>query len=124
MQRRAGGCGAGCWSLPGGRVHMGEAVRSAAVRNAAEEVNLRIPGTQIAAVTEDECSCGDHWVTFWLISVGTVEGRAFCNGGDSDQLRWVQWGDWPSPLWKPFWDNLFTALNSQHQVDMAGGIRS
>ena len=122
MFHRTKGCGQGQWSVPGGKVEHGETVRETAIREVKEETGLRVQGARIIAVTEEApCSCGEHWLTFWLKSEGPVQGEPVLNE-EGDQFRWVRWGDWPQPLWQPYWDDLFTALNSEQRIGMTGGM--
>ena len=125
MQRgsRSRYCGAGEWSVPGGKVRNGETAREAAVREVRAETGLRIQGVQTVAVTEQPlCACGEHWITFWLKTEGGVIG-SLDTTKNTDGHQWVKWGDWPQPLYQPQWDNLFDTLDSSHRISMTGGLR-
>lgn len=91
LVRRARAPGAGCWSLPGGRVEPGETDQQALAREVAEETGLDVavgrhvgsverpgPGGVVYAIADHEC---------------TVLGGELRAGDDADDAAWCTVGE-------------------------------
>ena len=54
---------AGCWGLPGGKVDWLEPVADAAVREAGEELSIRLAAIELLCVVDHiDPEAGEHWV--------------------------------------------------------------
>ena len=86
MVRRAQDPGRGLWSLPGGRVEVGEYLADAVRREVKEETGLDVTVGDLVGIFE---VVGDpHYVIldFYARAEGEVEGAA---SSDVDEVRWV-----------------------------------
>ncbi|HEY2763851.1 MAG TPA: NUDIX domain-containing protein [Pseudonocardiaceae bacterium] len=86
LVRRVNEPGAGCWSVPGGRVEAGETDQQAVLREVAEETGLRVAITGRVGSVERPAPHGGvfdiHDYRCRAIS-GTL-----CAGDDADDVRW------------------------------------
>lgn len=90
MVQRANEPGKGLWSLPGGRVELGEFLADALRREVREETGLEVDVGELAGILEvpgDEL----HYVIldYHAVVVGSPEPRA---DGDVGDARWVPLG--------------------------------
>ncbi|HXB62712.1 MAG TPA: NUDIX hydrolase [Acidobacteriaceae bacterium] len=98
LVRRGGEPLAGQWSLPGGRLELGETVEQAIVREVREETSLDVEPLQFLGVYDliDRDVTGAiryHYVLVdWICTVSGGELRA---GDDATEVCWVQRGDLP-----------------------------
>jgi 8-oxo-dGTP diphosphatase len=85
--RRGRGAGVGLWSVPGGRVEMGETMVAATVRELAEETGLRGEAVRHLGWVE-RIGGGYHFVIHdYLVAVGDRRGARA--GDDAAELAWV-----------------------------------
>ncbi len=91
LVRRGRGAGVGLWSIPGGRVELGESLETAVRRELTEEVGLRAIDARHLGHVE---RIGDGWhfvIHDFLVTVDDAEqARA---GDDAAGARWVPLGD-------------------------------
>jgi ADP-ribose pyrophosphatase YjhB (NUDIX family) len=91
MVRRGHGPAAGAWSVPGGRLEVGESIVEAVVRELAEETGLEgvcgalVGWTEVIEPTSHYVIL-DFWVTL-------LEGRDPVAGSDAAEARWVPLGE-------------------------------
>jgi 8-oxo-dGTP diphosphatase len=96
LVRRGGEPLAGQWSLPGGRLELGETVEQAIVREVREETSLDVEPLQFLGVYDliDRDAAGAvryHYVLVdWICTVSGGELRA---GDDATEVCWAQRGD-------------------------------
>ena len=96
LVRRGGAPLAGEWSLPGGRLELGELVEQAVVREVREETGLevvpvRLLGTYDLIDRDEAGRIRYHYVLVnWICSVGGGDLRA---GDDATAVCWAERGD-------------------------------
>jgi 8-oxo-dGTP diphosphatase len=82
----------GLWSIPGGRVELGEYLADALVREVREETGLDVQVGQLAGIHE---VVGDpHFVILDFEAIVTTD-RDPVPGDDVEEVRWVPFGEVP-----------------------------
>jgi len=90
---------AGCWSIVGGKVDFLEAIEDCAIREAAEEVGLKIAIDRLLCITDhllpDE---GQHWVS--PAYLGRILGGEVrnCEPEKTQEVGWFASGELPRNL--------------------------
>jgi 8-oxo-dGTP diphosphatase len=90
---------AGCWSIVGGKVDFLEAIEDGAIREASEEVGLRISIDRLLCITDhllpDE---GQHWVS--PAYLGRILGGEVrnCEPEKTEEVGWFRSGELPRNL--------------------------
>ncbi len=118
MMKRAGSHGAGTWSFPGGHQEVGETSAQAAVREVREETGLELSEVCV----HRECPFVDtyfpendrQYITLYF--EGYVEDASelrIVEPLKCTELRWVDVGDLPAPLFHPI--NTWAATWASHQ---------
>jgi 8-oxo-dGTP diphosphatase len=96
LVRRGHGPAAGSWSVPGGRVHLGETVHEAVVREVAEETALQVVVESFLGWVERLDLDDDHSSHFVILDFAVVplepdaEPKA---GDDAAEVAWVDLAD-------------------------------
>jgi ADP-ribose pyrophosphatase YjhB (NUDIX family) len=96
LVRRRGEPLAGQWSLPGGRLELGETVQQAIVREVREETSLDIEPLQMLGVYDliDRDTAGDIRYHYVLVDwICTVSGGELLAGDDATEVCWARHSD-------------------------------
>lgn len=87
----------GCWSLPGGKLELGESLEEALRREVLEETGLRIEPRGVAGFAERIIRGDDGAVTHHFVIVdywaSTPERKPPVAQDDASEARWVPAGD-------------------------------
>lgn len=85
----------GLWTVPGGRVELGETLTQACAREVAEETGLTVEVGPVAEVVDrisrDHDAVHYHFVIIDFLV--TVCGGALVPGDDARDARWVAWDE-------------------------------
>jgi mutator protein MutT len=97
LVKRAKDPGRGLWSIPGGRVKLGERLEDAVRREVFEETGLRIQAVRPVKVIERIYPRKDrirfHYVIIdYICTPNSGDLRA---GSDAEEARWVPWNEVP-----------------------------
>ena len=92
--KRKGSHGAGTWSLAGGHLEFNESFEACAVREAEEEVGLKIEDVKFFTATNDiMADAGKHYVTIFVTSRladSTAEARLM-EPDKCEEWKWISW---------------------------------
>lgn len=106
MIKQAGSHGSGTWSVPGGWQEIGETFEQAVRREVAEEVGCKIGNLRFGAITNNYFpNDGIHSISIFTIADWVSGEPKNLEPEKCEELRWVDFDDLPSPLFKP-WQEL------------------
>lgn len=90
LVRRRQPPGVGRWSVPGGRVHRGETLHEAVVREVAEETGLEVAVDRFLGWTERIADAdADHFVILDFLAVPAAPSPVPVAGDDAGEARFV-----------------------------------
>jgi len=97
--RRARPPEAGCWSLPGGKVDLGEPTEATARREIAEELGLELGALELLCVVDlIEPEAGVHWVSPVYLARAFAGEPALLEPEKHTGLGWFALDALPAPL--------------------------
>lgn len=107
MGKRKGAHGEDTWSIPGGHLEWGESPEETAIREAYEEVGLRVLNPRFGAVTNDYFEEENkHYITIWIMTDAPKVSEPYIAEPDKlVELDWKTFDELPRPLFLP-WVNL------------------
>jgi 8-oxo-dGTP diphosphatase len=92
--------GEATWTMPGGKVHFGEKLKEAAIREVFEETGIKVKDLKLISVTDDIVKDA-HFITIGFLSEN-FEGEAKVMEPDEiTEWRWFDLNNLPSPLFFP-----------------------
>ena len=92
LVRRGRGPAAGEWSVPGGRVHVGEELHEAVVREVAEETGIEVIVERFLGWVE-RIGAGHHFVILDFAVSVLDPGQSPVAGDDAVEVAWVSLAD-------------------------------
>ncbi len=93
--------GAGEWCPPGGHLEMYETIEECAILETREEASIEIHNIKQFLIVENTTSQnGTHYVTFHFVA-DWLSGDPQPQAGESEDWYWFDWGNLPSPLFRP-----------------------
>ncbi len=106
----------GEWCIPCGHVEWNETIEGAAIREAAEELNLKVHNLQLFAVHSNFHDSENHTVGVWFEAECKHYDMA-CAGGDLTDIAWFPLDSLP-PLAFPTDETVLTRLQ---EITLRGG---
>lgn len=114
MVRRRNDPGKGLWSVPGGRLELGEYIVDAVAREVREETGLEVEVKGLLGILE---VTGDpHYVILDHIAIHTGDAEPIA-GDDVDAVRWVSFGDISELPCTPRLEETLTAWGALEEND-------
>ena len=103
----------GRWTVPGGKLRLGETLQQAAEREVLEETGLIIRAGDVVHVFEHLEPEGDGWRFHYVVIdlLGTVTGGVLNRGSDAAAVRWFS----PADLGDPAVDSQTLLLIQKYQ---------
>jgi 8-oxo-dGTP diphosphatase len=106
MIKRRGAHGSGTWSVPGGWMEYSESFEQTAMREAKEEVGVKIKNVKVVGVTnsifkEEKI----HSITVWVVGEMKDGKPKIMEPEKISALEWTDLDSLPSPLFLP-WEEL------------------
>lgn len=88
----------GRWSIPGGLIEVGEALREAVVREVLEETGLEIEPVELVELLDRIHRQGERVRYHYVIAdyLCRVTGGTLKAASDADEVRWVERAEWNS----------------------------
>ena len=101
LGRRSKKSGNNTWGPPGGHLEMNETLTECAARETREEAGIEITKIQFLSYIEDiHPEQGTHYITFLFVA-DCVSGDPTPDSGEFYNLKWCDWNNLPSPLFRP-----------------------
>ncbi len=92
--------GAGKWTMPGGKLHFGEAFEEGAKRETLEETGIRLNSVKVICINNDMVDDA-HFVTIGLFSDDFEGEPRVMEPDEIIEWRWFDLHNLPSPIYFP-----------------------
>lgn len=92
--------GAGTWTMPGGKLHLGETFEKGAKREVLEETGIKLKKTKVICVNQDMVETA-HFVTIGLYSNDFLGKPKVMEPDEITQWRWFNLKKLPKPIYFP-----------------------
>jgi 8-oxo-dGTP diphosphatase len=112
MGRRKNAHGEGSWSLPGGHLEFNEELEDCSKREVMEEAGISIKNIRFSTITNDmHVDEGKHYITVFMLSDYDSGEVRLMEPDKSEEWRWVNWEEMPTPLFLPLQNLLKRGYN-------------
>ncbi|HNV96938.1 MAG TPA: NUDIX domain-containing protein [bacterium] len=92
--------GAGCWTMPGGKLHFGESFEDGAIRETLEETGIKLNDVSVICVNNDIVETA-HFVTIGLLSKDFEGEPKVMEPDEITEWNWFDLENLPSPMYFP-----------------------
>jgi len=93
--------GEGTWSLPGGKLQMGESLTEAGKREVLEETSIKVRKIKVIGVGNDIAAADAHFVTIALMATEWKGEPKVMEPDEMTEWRWFDIKKLPKPMFKP-----------------------
>lgn len=92
--------GAGCWTMPGGKLHFAESFEDGGKRETMEETGIQLNNIEVMCVNNDIVESA-HFVTIGLMSQDFEGNPKVMEPDEITQWNWFDIDNLPSPMYFP-----------------------
>ncbi len=93
--------GEGTWTLPGGKLHMGESLGDAAKREVFEETGIKLKKSKVLGVQNDLAGNDAHFITIANLALEWKGEPQIMEPEEITEWQWFSLNKLPKPMFKP-----------------------
>jgi ADP-ribose pyrophosphatase len=96
LEKRKNEPGKGKWSIPGGKVDLGETARQTVIREVKEETGLNVERPELIDVVDNVTRDSDGKIEYHFVIIDyfvKLDGGVLKAADDADELKWVPLDD-------------------------------
>ncbi len=108
--------GEGTWTMPGGKLHFQEGIKTAAAREALEETGIKIKSLGLISVSND-IVFDNHFVTIGFLSTDFEGEPKVTEPDEITKWEWFDLNSLPTPLFPPSEKMIKNYLNKKIYQD-------